>query len=82
MLAPLPYSGIMMGCFWPWWSYRGMLSSWARVLTMAAPMRRPVKEPGPDMNSISAMSCQDLSFSASLSLMNCKSFSAKSWPKS
>ena len=46
---------------------------------MLAPMRRPVKEPGPDINSISVMSCQDLPFSSSLSLMNCRSFSARSF---
>lgn len=44
-------------------------------------MRRPVKEPGPDINSISVMSCQVLSFSSNLSLMNCSSFSAKSLAK-
>lgn len=44
-------------------------------------MRRPVKEPGPDINSISVMSCQVLSFSSNLSLMNFSSFSAKSLAK-
>ena len=58
-----------------------MFSSWAKVFTMLAPMRRPVKEPGPDMNSISVMSCQVLPFSSSLSLMNSSSFSAKSFAK-
>ena len=44
---------------------------------MVAPIRRPVKEPGPDINSIFLISCQVLPFSASLSLMNPNSFSAK-----
>ena len=44
-------------------------------------MRRPVKEPGPDMKVIPVMSCQVLPFSFSLSLMNCNSFSAKSLAK-
>lgn len=48
---------------------------------MLAPMRRPVKEPGPDMYFIAVMSDQDLWFSASLSWMNSRSFSAVSWPK-
>ena len=48
---------------------------------MVAPILRPVKEPGPDMNSISVMSCQVLWFSLSLSLINFKSFSAKSLAK-
>ena len=30
-------------------------------------MRKPVKEPGPDINVISVMSCQSLLFSCSLS---------------
>ena len=58
-----------------------MFSSCARVLTIVAPILSPVKEPGPDMNSISVMSCQVLWFSSSLSLMNCKSFSARSLAK-
>lgn len=48
---------------------------------MLAPIRRPVKEPGPDIKVISLMSCQVLPFSASLSRMNCSSFSAKSLAK-
>lgn len=52
------------------------------MLTTLAPILRPVKEPGPDIKVISLMSCQDLWFSFSLSLMNCKSFSARSWPDS
>ena len=44
-----------------------MLSSEARVFTMAAPMRRPVNEPGPDMKVISVISSKVFSFSASLS---------------
>lgn len=65
----------------PWWSYKGICNSWARVLTIVAPILSPVKEPGPDMNSISVMSCQVLWFSSSLSLMNFKSFSARSLAK-
>ena len=56
-----------------------MSSSLARVLTMDAPMRRPVKEPGPDINVISVISENDLLFSARLSWMNDKSFSARSF---
>ncbi len=37
------------------------------MLTMAAPMRSPVKEPGPDMKVISVTSLKVLLFSASLS---------------
>ena len=48
---------------------------------MVAPIRSPVKEPGPDMNSISVMFCQVLLFSANFSWINCKSFSAKSFAK-
>ena len=51
------------------------------MLTKQAPILNPVKEPGPDMNSISVMSCQVLLFSANLSLMNCNNFSAKSLAK-
>ncbi len=40
-----------------------MFSSEARVFTIDAPIRKPVKEPGPDMKTISVMSCHDLSFS-------------------
>ena len=48
---------------------------------MLAPIRRPVKEPGPDIKVISVMSCQVKLFSSSLSLMNFKSFSARSLAK-
>lgn len=48
---------------------------------MVAPILRPVKEPGPDMKVISVISCQVLPFSASLSLMNFRSFSARSLAK-
>ena len=58
-----------------------MFSSEARVFTTAAPMRRPVKEPGPDIKVISVMSSKVLLFSASLSWINCNSFSAKSLAK-
>ena len=51
------------------------------MLTTVAPMRSPVKEPGPDINSIAEMSCQVLWFSVSLSLMNWRSFSARSFAK-
>ena len=44
-------------------------------------MRRPVKEPGPDMKVISVKSCQVLWCSDSLSWMNFRSFSAKSLAK-
>ena len=59
-----------------------MFSSLAKVLTMLAPMRRPVKEPGLDMKVISEMSCQSLPFSWSFSWIKERSFSARSWPKS
>ena len=65
----------------PWWSYSGTFNSWARVFTIVAPIRRPVKEPGPDINFISVISCQDLPFSVSLSLMNCSNCSARSFAK-
>lgn len=58
-----------------------MFNSWARVLTIEAPMRSPVKEPGPDIKVISVISCQVVRFSASLSLMNSRSFSARSFLK-
>ena len=45
-----------MGSRFPRWSFRGIFSSWASVLKIAAPMRSPVKEPGPDMKVISVMS--------------------------
>lgn len=45
-------------------------------------MRSPVNEPGPDMNTISVIFLKLLSFSANLSWMKDKSFSARSWPKS
>lgn len=45
---------------------------------MVAPMRSPVKEPGPDMKVISVISLKVLWFSASLSWINCRSFSARS----
>lgn len=48
---------------------------------MVAPMRSPVKEPGPDIKVISEMSCQVLSFSFSLSFIKLRSFSARSFPK-
>lgn len=44
-------------------------------------MRRPVKEPGPDMKVISVKSCQVWWFSVNLSWMNLRSFSAKSLAK-
>lgn len=44
-------------------------------------MRRPVKEPGPDMKVISVMSENDLLFSLSLSWIKAKSFSARSFAK-
>lgn len=51
------------------------------MFTTVAPMRRPVKEPGPDMNSTSVMLCQVLPFSANLSLINSRSFSARALAK-
>lgn len=66
----------------PLWFLSGILSSCARVLTTAAPMRSPVKEPGPDIKVISVRSCQSLPFSASLSWMNLRRFSARSRPDS
>ena len=51
-----------------------MLSSEARVLITVAPMRSPVKEPGPDIKVISVISCQDLPFSCNFSWMKLKSF--------
>ncbi len=71
----------MTGCLFPSWSYKGIFNSWARVFTTVAPMRSPVKEPGPDIYVISVMSCQVLPFSCSLSRMNSSSFSAKSFAK-
>ena len=58
-----------------------MSNSEARVFITAAPMRRPVKEPGPDIKVISVISCQVLLFSFNLSWMNCNIFSAKSLAK-
>ena len=49
---------------------------------MAAPIRRPVKEPGPDMKVISLMSCQSQWFSWSLSESQPSSFSARVFPNS
>ncbi len=51
------------------------------MLTILAPMRSPVKEPGPDINVIFLMSLQVLSFSFNLSLIKLKSLSAKVLPK-
>ncbi len=48
-------------------------------MTIDAPMRSPVKEPGPDINVISVISRNDLLFFASLSWTNDKSFSARSF---
>lgn len=48
---------------------------------MEAPMRRPVKEPGPDIKVISVISVKVLLFSASLSFRNPRSFSARSLAK-
>ena len=48
---------------------------------MAAPIRSPVKEPGPDIKVISVMSVKSLPFSCSLSCSQARSFSARSWPK-
>lgn len=48
---------------------------------MAAPIRSPVKEPGPDIKVISVMSVKFLPFSCSLSCSQARSFSARSWPK-
>ena len=72
----------MISTFWPVWVFSGMFNSCASVLTTLAPMRRPVKEPGPDMKVISSRSCQDLPFSFSLSFIKLRSFSARSWPES
>ena len=44
---------------------------------MEAPMRSPVKEPGPDMKVISVIFCQVAWFSFSLFLMKPRSFSAR-----
>lgn len=44
-------------------------------------MRRPVKEPGPDIKVISVRSCQSLLFSNNFSWMKLSSFSAKSLSK-
>ncbi len=72
---------MMIWCFVPWWSYNGIFNSEARVFATAAPMRRPVKEPGPDMKVISVISLKVLPFSASLLWMNCSNFSARSLAK-
>ena len=45
---------------------------------MLAPMRRPVKEPGPDMKVISERSLKSLPFSCNLSRMKPRSCSARS----
>lgn len=58
-----------------------MFSSEARVLTIVAPIRRPVKEPGPDIKVISVRSLIVFLFSASLSFRNSRSFSASSLPR-
>lgn len=58
-----------------------MFSSWARVFTIVAPMRRPVKEPGPDIKVISVRSSKVFSSSASLSFRNSSNFSARSFAK-
>ena len=51
------------------------------MLTIVAPMRRPVKEPGPDIKVISVISCQVLPFSFNLSRINSRSFSARALAK-
>lgn len=48
---------------------------------MAAPIRRPVKEPGPYIKVISVISVQVLLFSVSLPWINCNNFSARSLAK-
>lgn len=58
-----------------------MFNSFARVLTTVAPMRRPVKEPGPEKKVISLISSKVLLFSASFSEMKLRSFSARSRPE-
>ena len=58
------------------------MSSEARVLMIVAPMRSPVKEPGPDIKVISVMSCQDLPFSCNFLWTKLRSFSASSRPES
>ena len=55
-----------------------MSSSWARVLTIVAPMRSPVKEPGPDIKVISVISVKVWPCSESLPLMKLRSCSARS----
>lgn len=49
---------------------------------MEAPMRRPVKEPGPDIKVISSISCHVLCSVDSFSLMKLRSFSASELPNS
>lgn len=56
MLAGWPYSGMIILDVFPWWFFKGIFNSCARVLTIVAPIRRPVKEPGPDIKVISVMS--------------------------
>lgn len=48
---------------------------------MLAPIRSPVKEPGPDIKVILVISCQSLWCFKSLSWMYARSFSARSWLK-
>lgn len=45
-------------------------------------MRRPVKEPGPDIKVISVISDHDLPCLSSEDLMKARRFSARSWPDS
>lgn len=58
-----------------------MCNSELRVLTIVAPIRRPVNEPGPDMKVISEISCQEAWFSCNLSWINVKIFSARALPR-
>ena len=48
---------------------------------MLAPMRRPVKEPGPDIKVILVIFCQVLLLSVSFSWINNNNFSARSLAK-
>lgn len=58
-----------------------MLSSWLKVLTIAAPMRRPVKEPGPEKKVIFLRSWKVLLCSARWFFRVSSSFSAISLPR-
>ena len=52
------------------------------MLTIVAPIRRPVKEPGPDMKVIFSRSWKVAPWAARWFSRTLRSFSAISWPRS